>query len=329
MTFMSFLPTSSRGNTVLIMTLSPAAGVFGPTVFQPGGLYELKIDNTGDAVEDVTYTLAFSEPNAHGVQGFMLVETRNGKLTLLAQGMTGHNVQIRGGGLVRADIFDDPFFFDSLHTNEFFRRVDNNLPNPVGPFLPVDPGTTDRPATNPNIPNDFFAGLNTLAIVLDLPTSRLVQSRTNPKFGVWARTILNGEQVDRMGIPAVNTAVIPRLQVVPGVVLKDAFNAISPVQDRYYFRQIVINEITRVFRFGNPAGVPSLVDLLLPDILPYNTTAAAGFPNGRQLSDDVIDTELDLLTNGALDERSRAERLGVPGPVPLPRNRQPATAAQN
>ena len=36
----------------------------------------------------------------------------------------------------------------------------------------------------------------------------------------------------------------------------------------------------------------------LPDILPYNFTSAAGYPNGRRLTDDIIDELLLTLTCG-------------------------------
>src|SRR5438309_10725805 len=50
--------------TVMIMTLSAAAGVIGPAHFAPGAAYEFRIDNTGDAVSDVIFQVVFSEPNA-------------------------------------------------------------------------------------------------------------------------------------------------------------------------------------------------------------------------------------------------------------------------
>src|SRR3954453_11749669 len=40
-------------NTVLIMTLSPAAGLLGPASFSTIGAYEFKIENTGDNIEDL------------------------------------------------------------------------------------------------------------------------------------------------------------------------------------------------------------------------------------------------------------------------------------
>ena len=41
-----------------------------------------------------------------------------------------------------------------------------------------------------------------------------------------------------------------------------------------------------------------LTGILLPDILTFDTANASGFLNGRRLEDDVIDAELNLLTDG-------------------------------
>jgi hypothetical protein len=43
-----------------------------------------------------------------------------------------------------------------------------------------------------------------------------------------------------------------------------------------------------------------LAHFLLPDILTYDTSSPAGFLNGRQLPDDVIDAEPNLITNGKI-----------------------------
>ena len=39
---------------------------------------------------------------------------------------------------------------------------------------------------------------------------------------------------------------------------------------------------------------------LLPDILGYDYSSAAGYPNGRNLTDDVIDYQLAILTHGTV-----------------------------
>ncbi|HEX5838579.1 MAG TPA: DUF4331 family protein, partial [Anaerolineales bacterium] len=36
----------------------------------------------------------------------------------------------------------------------------------------------------------------------------------------------------------------------------------------------------------------------LPDILPYEYTSAGGYPNGRQLTDDVVDHVVEIMTRG-------------------------------
>src|SRR6516225_11644164 len=65
-----FKPKSD--STVLIMTLSPAAGLIGPATFAPGATYEFRIDNDGDLVSDVIFQVVFSAPNAQLRQTFQV-----------------------------------------------------------------------------------------------------------------------------------------------------------------------------------------------------------------------------------------------------------------
>ena len=53
----------------------------------------------------------------------------------------------------------------------------------------------------------------------------------------------------------------------------------------------------RTTRWRRPQGI---ADFLLPDVLTYDTTTAAGGLNGRDLDDDVIDIELGITTNGSV-----------------------------
>ncbi|MFL6376285.1 MAG: DUF4331 family protein [Nitrososphaeraceae archaeon] len=39
---------------------------------------------------------------------------------------------------------------------------------------------------------------------------------------------------------------------------------------------------------------------LLPDILDYDYSSSEGYPNGRKLTDDIIDIQLTVLTNGRI-----------------------------
>jgi hypothetical protein len=79
------------GNTVLIFGVDPVAGVLSPVSFHPGASYDFKIDNNGDAKEDLTYKVTFSAPNGSGVQDVMLRRTpaSGGGGAVLARGQTG------------------------------------------------------------------------------------------------------------------------------------------------------------------------------------------------------------------------------------------------
>jgi hypothetical protein len=129
--------------------------------------------------------------------------------------------------------------------------------------------------------------LNVTAIALELPRS--VFGANN--IGVWARTFLDGQQIDRNGRPVINTV------FVPGP-MKDAFNQANPVDDLRLFRDTFI---TSAMALGNNAARAAfLADFLLPDILTLDTSNPGGFPNGRRLEDDVVDTALNLVSNGAI-----------------------------
>ena len=120
---------------------------------------------------------------------------------------------------------------------------------------------------------NFFAGLNVNAIVLELPRTNL----GTDNVGYWARTVYNDVQIDRMGRPAINTVFIPSSK-------KNAYNAGKPRND--------------VRDFSTYLG--GFASALLPDILTVDYNSTAGFLNGRELADDVIDTELNLVTSGAI-----------------------------
>jgi hypothetical protein len=68
------------------------------------------------------------------------------------------------------------------------------------------------------------------------------------------------------------------------------------------------------------AGGPAVLNLVAPDTLQIDTTAAAGFPNGRRLADPVIDVTLAVVL---LDLRTHPattfvtfDRDGAAGPIP-------------
>jgi len=168
----AFQSPTNPDNTVLILTVNPFAGALSGTDFGTNDVeYQFQIDNTSDAVADVTYGVTFSGAGS----GQMLTLTRDG--TQIANGANGMSLATTGGGTVQAGLFDDPFFFDAAGFQNGFAFTGD----------------------------DAFAGANVSAIVLEVPSSEL--GGTN--VGIWARSVSAGSQVDRVGRPAINTVLIP------------------------------------------------------------------------------------------------------------------------
>lgn len=103
------------------------------------------------------------------------------------------------------------------------------------------------------------------------------------------------QRIDRMGMPAVATAVITS---------KDAYNAANPTDDAAgtFVAEITSNVAALHSALDDdlaaagltPAsdGVGQAAPLVVPDTLAIDTALPAGFPNGRRLSDPVIDVTL-------------------------------------
>lgn len=140
----AFQSPANADNSVLIMTVNPFA-VPGAT-FGTDVTYEFNIDNTGDAVFDMTYAATFDASQN-------LTLTKNG--ISIATGASSTTIPVTGGGNVLAGRFEDPFFFDLAGFNDGF--------NFTGA--------------------DAFAGADISAIVLEVPSSELggtigIQART-------------------------------------------------------------------------------------------------------------------------------------------------------
>jgi hypothetical protein len=256
--------------------------------------YRFHVDNNGDAEPDVNISVRFGRPNSKGVQ--TMTVRRNGKVLLTGQTSRFGRIDDNERGSVKAygGMRDDPFFFD---LNGFI----NILSNEPGKSFIGCMGT--RP--------DAFAGTNVGSIVIELP-SRMLTRTGSSQIGVWATTNRGGAQVDRMGRPAIATVFIPNNPFEPSgsePSQKTFYNESRPVDDQARFRGEVVDTLRVLHGLNDGSGdnpaddeakVQGLADILLPDILTYDTASSAGFLNGRKLADDVIDAELALVTEGAV-----------------------------
>ena len=183
-------PGSSADRIVVVMTTSspitPAQSA--AAAFDPNLLYQLKIDNTGDGVEDKVIQVTFSgtgtnqQVTVRGPVAPAQVGTMNTLVTSgsAVTGATNTNLGSASGVQVFAGIRDDPFFLD---LEQFFRIVPDRKPV-SGPLsqLPDQPTASSfRPAGQAV---DYLRGINTLAIVMEMPSAMLTNGGTR-KIGVW------------------------------------------------------------------------------------------------------------------------------------------------
>jgi hypothetical protein len=115
----------------------------------------------------------------------------------------------------------------------------------------------------------------------------------DPVIGVWAAVSVRRDgtlvQVDRGGHPTINPFINPND-------VKDQFNARQPADD-------VVNYLQPWSKLLEANGYPpeeatAAARIVLPDILRYDRTQAAAYPNGRALTDDVFSARFAWLTGG-------------------------------
>jgi len=164
------------------------------TSFDDNLLYQFKIDNTGDAIEDKVIQVVFKGSGANQtveVRGPIappVVGAMGNTLSSSSPTVSGKVGQALGsatGMQVFAGPRQDPFFID---LEQFFRIIPDRKPV-TGPLsqLPDTPSASSfRPVGQAK---DYIAGgtdgpFNVLSIVIELPASELMGS-SGSKIGIW------------------------------------------------------------------------------------------------------------------------------------------------
>ncbi|MFE2299974.1 DUF4331 domain-containing protein [Streptomyces sp. NPDC059445] len=211
--------------------------------------------------------------------------------------------KLAGGTTTFAGQADDPFFLD---LRVFDLLYGGNLTE-VG--------------------RDTLKGYNVNSIALQVPNDMIRESEGQPIVGIWSTTQRRDArghytQVSRLGMPLVNEVVNPQKD-------KDKFNASAPWEDAQFLKNVTNPELPKliegIYKIKAPAEPRNdLVDVFLkgvkglnqpPHVRPaeelrLNTSIKptmhpkrlgvldgdnAGFPNGRRLTDDVIDASLQVV----------------------------------
>jgi hypothetical protein len=273
-----FAAPDNPDRTVLIMDSNPFTKGDG---FHPDAVYRFNIDTDGDALADVAFSFTFSE-------------FKDGRQTATAYHATGSDAQTReprGDMLIEAtpagfDATAKPVqagpcrLFIGKRSDPFFADAEGVLHWLVG----GQAGDFEWTGT------DTFAGTNILSIVLEVPNDML---GPGPLIGAWVAISLRHDgmlvPMDRGGNPSFNPILNPND-------IKDEFNSTDPVDDVKNYLQ-PLSEVLQQHGYA-PDEATAAARTLLPDILHYDRTRPAHYPNGRVMTDDVFSTRMAFMTHG-------------------------------
>src|SRR6476620_8899371 len=273
----AFPKPGDAGKSILIMNVHPSASVNprGLTTgdpFAPEALYELKIDTDGDAVADIAYRVRFSASEGgkltatlRRVEGIQAAGTGDGGRVIVE----GAPVSI--GREARVTEAGDTRFFAGWRSDPFFCDVEGAKNN----FQ----FTSD----------DFFADKDVCSIVLEVPNSALGAKQVR----LWARTLTPGDgggwiQVERGGRSGQAGLLVEE---------RDSYDGGEQADDGRFLAGFA-HALEHTGGY-TPAEAKLVAGTLLPDVMPYDSTRPASFPdNGRTLTDDAFDWFMRVLTKG-------------------------------
>ena len=289
----------NNGNVVLSMAVNGFSVPGFANSFSPETLLQIKIDNTGDFVEDLVIQAVFEGPSNDQtvtVIGPAAPEKVGAETKILKYGGSSADAAPAISGPV-GEILDDVGIRAFAGPTDDATWVDLIFIEAAltGASLGRDPGI------------DTVQGLNAATLAVELHPDDL-RGPTGNIIRVWATTSRQHKttrsskrddknsgpwiQVDSDGIPALNPVAIP-----PS--LRNAFNRSTPSEHVELFQDVIIATVLTL-NGGNQMHASFVAGLLLPDVLTLDMTSLADFPNGRRPESDFADVALGLLSNGAL-----------------------------
>jgi hypothetical protein len=274
--------------TVLILNANPQADFL-----HPDAIYRIGIDNDGDLRNDIAFSFVFSEPqdgrqtvDVHLAVGdeARAEQAVGSKIFDAVEVSFGPTPQVFQSGSFTffAGARSDAFFFDFDGVKNLFDTSGGR--NFTAPHLGAESPWTGV---------DSNTEANVCSMVLELPTSAL---GADPDVRIWGRCSLrrDGEllHVDRAGHPSVSS-------FFNTDETKEEYNASEPVHDRERWIAMFIHLLGHTGGYSRAEAVAAIDEEgILPDMLNYDPSKPAKYPNGRVFTDDVIDYRLAFLTKG-------------------------------
>jgi hypothetical protein len=288
----AFQSPADPARTALILNANPSAAA---PEFHPDAVYRLNIDNDGDCLTDIAVSYVFT-PLQNGRQTVSVfvakgAEARSAEaagVKVIADAGVSFgatpNIVRSGGYTFFAGIRSDAFFFDyDGIKNLFDTKGGRNFTSPHlggnSPWTGVDSNTE----------------ANVFSMVLELPTSEL---GADPEIRIWGRCSVRRDgqllHVDRAGHPSVSS-------FFNTDETKEEYNASEPVNDRERWLDQFVHLMGHTGNYTREEAIAAIdADRILPDMLPYNPSRPAKYPNGRVFTDDVIDHRLAFLSKGEI-----------------------------
>lgn len=274
--------------TALILNANPLANAL-----HPDAIYRLAIDNDGDLLNDLAFSFVYSVPR-DGKQTFSVfvakgAEARNAEAVGtkvvgdadVSFGPTP-NIVKAGGYTFFAGARSDAFFFDyDGIKNLFDTRGKRNFTEPhlggKSPWTGVDSNTE----------------ANVFSMAIELPTGEL---GGKPGIRIWGRCSVRQDgklvHADRAGHPSVSS-------FFNTDDTKLEYNASEPVNDYERWLDQFVHLMGHTGNYTREEAIAAIeAEGILPDMLSYDPTKPAKYPNGRVFTDDVINTRLAFLSKG-------------------------------
>lgn len=291
-----------RGETGTAFVIDVCHSIAGPLPvpgFHPEGMYEIKIDLDGNAVEDLTYRVTFDTRDPQGNQRYVVRAIRgpgdpDKGGDVIVEGQTGTPVTGAAGVRAWAGQAGDPFWIepDVLHA--------------VGHAF-QDGTTIDLSGWDPKRAKNLFAGHTVYSFVLEVPDNVLLAGAGgNRRIGVWAVASL---ATDAGGWRPINRAGLPMLHPLFTQYNEELGNHLNqgrPADDFATHGSLVTKAIAGVVSaYGTAQDARAYAERVahrfLPNMLPYEvgTPAAFGFAgwNGRSLTDNAPEVMFSIAAN--------------------------------
>jgi hypothetical protein len=282
----AFQSPSDRSRTVIILNANPNADAL-----HPDAIYRVNIDTDGDYLTDIAFSYTFSKPE-NGRQTFNVhmaknaearsVEAVGTKVVAEADCSFGPtpNIVRFGPYTFFAGARSDAFFFDFDGIKNLFDiRGKRNFTEPrlggKSPWTGVDSNTQ----------------ANVFSTAVELPTGEL---NPRPEIHVWGRCSVKRDgkllHVDRAGHPSVSS-------FFNTDDTKEEYNASEPVNDRSRWLEQFVHLMGHTGNYTREEAIAAIdKERTLPDVLSFDPSKTAAYPNGRVFTDDVINYRIAFLT---------------------------------